>query len=80
MYQYYITEVRKLQNGEFEHYNYWQYDEDDQKARLKGESKYHEILSQAAVSEYPEHGCILFTSTCYPIMNHYYTHIEEAAE
>lgn len=74
MYQYYITEVIQLQNGEFEHHNYWQYDEDDQKARLKGESKYHEILSQAAVSTYKTHGCILFSSTCYPIMNQYYTH------
>jgi len=78
MYQYYVTEVRKTTGGEFEHQNYWLYDEVDQTARLKGEAKYHEVLAAAAVSTYAEHGAILFTSTCYPIMNHCYVHgVEE---
>ena len=78
MQQYYITEVRKTTSGEFEHENFWVYDEDEQTARLKGESKFHEIMSRAAVSTYAEHGAILFTSTCYPIMHGYYVHgVEE---
>lgn len=81
MHQYYITEVRKTTSGEFEHENFWVYDEDEQTARLKGESKFHEIMSRAAVSTYAEHGAILFTSTCYPILNGYYVHgAEEPVE
>lgn len=74
MYQYYITEVRKTTGGEFEHDNYWVYDENEQTARLKGEGKFHEVLSRAATSTYAEHGAILFTSTCYPIKHECYTH------
>lgn len=77
MYQYYVTEVRKTTNGEYEHDNFWLYDEDEQTARLKGEAKYHEVLSRAAVSTYATHGAILFSSTCYPIKNDHYSHIEE---
>ena len=40
MFQYYITEVRKTKTGEFEHDNFWVYDEDEQTARLKGEGKF----------------------------------------
>lgn len=74
MYQYYVTEVRKTFSGEYEHDNYWAYDEDQDKARLKGEAKFHEVLSRAAVSPYAEHGAILFTSRCYPIKNECYEH------
>jgi hypothetical protein len=74
MYQYYITEIRKTSTGEFEHENFWVYDEDEQTARLKGEGKFHEVLSRAATSTFAEHGAILFTSTCYPIKHECYTH------
>lgn len=80
MYQYYITEVRKTTDGEFEHENFWVWDEDEKDARLKGEAKYHEVLSRAATSEYAEHGAILFTSTCYPIRHECYTHTTEEIE
>lgn len=78
MFQYYITEVRKTTTGEYEHDNYWVYDEDEQTARLKGEGKFHEVLSRAATSIYAEHGAILFTSTCYPIKHECYVHGVEA--
>lgn len=78
MYQYYITEVRKTSAGEYEHENYWAFDEDEDKARMKGESKYHEVLSRAAVSDYVEHGAILFSSQCYPIKHDcYFRKVEE---
>ena len=82
MYQYYVTELRKLQNGEFEHYNHFAWDEDQDTARLKGEAKYHEVLAAAAVSEYLEHGAILMASDCTPILYQCYRHkkIEEPAE
>jgi len=74
MTQLYITEVRKTASGEFEHENYWVFDEDATKARLKAESKFHEVLAQAAVSTFAEHGAILFTSQCVPLMHQFYTH------
>ena len=75
MFQYDITEIRKTSVGEFEHDNYWVYDQDEQTARLKGEGKFHEVLSRAATSTYVEHGAILFTSQCYPIKHECYIHI-----
>ena len=49
MTQYYIVEI-KMVNGEFEHQVHWAYDADATTARLKAESKYHEVLAAAAVS------------------------------
>lgn len=80
VYQYYITEVIKTQAGEYEHYNYWVFDEDDEKARLKGESKYHEILASAAISTHKTHGCILFSSRCNPISHQFYEHSESVSQ
>lgn len=80
MSQYYITEVRKTSTGEYEHENFWVFDDDDETARLKGESKYHEVLSRAATSTYAEHSAILFTSTCFPIKHDCYTHGEVSNE
>lgn len=50
MYQYYVMEIQKYQNGEYGDQKHFVYDEDATKARLKGESKYYEVLSAAAVS------------------------------
>lgn len=80
MYQYYVTEVRKTVSGEFEHENYWAWDENEDTARLKGEAKFHEVLARAAVSAYAEHGAILFSSQCYPIKHECYEHKQEQTE
>ena len=72
MYQYYVVEILKNAQGEYGHLIHYAYDEDQDKARLKGESKYHEVLSSAAVSEMPEHGAILISSDCVPIENKCY--------
>ena len=53
MNQFYIIEIQKYVNGEFGHIVHFAYDEDPTKARLKAESKYHEVLAAAAVSELP---------------------------
>ena len=74
MYQFYIIEVKKDANGEFEHNVNWVWDANPDKARLKGEAKYHEILATAAVSEYAEHSAILFSSEGFPIMHQCYKH------
>ena len=76
LYQNYIVEIKKLRNGEFEHNVFWAWDENEEKARLKAESKYHEVLSVAAVSDTSEHSAILFTSKGYPLMHQSYRHEE----
>lgn len=86
MYQFYTAEITKDANGDYSHDIKWHWDEDATKAQLKGEAKYHEIMSRAAVSNYAEHGAILFSSEGFPIMHHCYKHeavvtpVEEVAE
>jgi len=79
MTQLYIVEIQKNANGEMAHNVFWAYDEDPDKARLKGESKYHEVLAAAAVSEVAEHAAILFTSEGFPLMHQCYKHTTQPA-
>ena len=74
MYQFYVVEVQQYENGEYGHIVHCANDEDMQKARNKGESKYHEVLAAAAVSDLPQHGAILFGSDCQPLMDKCYKH------
>lgn len=74
MYQNYVVEIRKNAAGEYEHDVFWAYDEDADQAMLKAESKYHEVLSRAAVSTYAEHSAILFTSEGFPKEHKCYKH------
>lgn len=76
-YQYYTVEVVKNANGEYEHSVLWHFADSDEAARLKGESKFYEIMSRAAVSEFAEHGAILFSSRCKRIMDKCYIHATE---
>lgn len=77
MYQFYTAEIIKTQSGDFEHDIKWHWDEDEYKAQLKGEAKFHEILSRAAVSDNAEHAAILFSSKGNRIMDKCYYHIIE---
>lgn len=74
MNQFYIIEIQKYVNGEFGHIVHFAYDEDATKARLKAESKYHQVLAAAAVSELPQHSATLLTSDGRAIMNQVYRH------
>ena len=74
MNQYYIVEIQKYQNGEYGHIIHFAYDSDSTKARLKAESKYHEVLAAAAVSELLSHAAILVDAEGCPIMNQCYYH------
>lgn len=74
MYQFYIVEIQQYANGEYGHLVHWAADEDADKARLKGESKYYEVLSAAAVSELPSHSAILFSTEGFPLMHQCYKH------
>lgn len=74
MYQFYIMEIQQYANGEFGDIKHFAYDEDADKARLKAESKFYEVLSAAAVSNLPSHSAIMFSSEGFPIMNKCYKH------
>ena len=77
MYQFQTAEIRKNQSGEFEHDINYFWDENETKAQLKGEAKFHEILSRAATSTYVEHAAILFSSRGNRIMDKCYRHAPE---
>lgn len=74
MTQFYIVEVQQYQNGEYGHIVHYAYDQDADVARLKAESKYHEVLAAAAVSNTLSHAAILFSTEGFPIMNQCYKH------
>ena len=82
MYQHYIVEIQQYANGEFGHIVHFAYDADADKARLKAESKYHEVLAAAAISALPSHAAILFTTEGFPLLHQCYKHAveEEQAE
>ena len=74
MAQYYVLEIQQYANGEFGHLVHYAYDADANKARLKGESKYHAVISAAALSELPSHAAILIASNGFPIEYKCYAH------
>ena len=80
MYQYYTVEITKTHAGELAHDVKWHWDEDQDKARLKAESKFHEIMSRAAVSEYAMHSAIMFSEEGMLAMNGCYLHEAEETQ
>lgn len=74
MTQFYIVEIKQLPDATYEHNVFWEYDADADKARLKAESKYHEVLAAAAVSNTMSHAAILFSTEGFPLMNQCYKH------
>ena len=75
MTQFYVVEIKRNQADELEHEVYWAWDDDPDVARLKGESKYHEVLAAAAVSDMKLHAAIMFSEEGYPVMNQCYKHV-----
>lgn len=78
--QFYIVEIKQYQNGEYEHNVFFAWDENAGLARLKGESKFHEILAEAAISEMKTHSAIMFGTDGTPVMYHCYRHETEEPE
>lgn len=74
MTQFYIVEIQQNANGEYAHLVQWAWDEDPDKAQLKAESKYYQVLSAAAVSNLQSHAVILFSAEGFPMMHKCYKH------
>lgn len=72
--QFYIVEIQQYANGEYGHIVHYAYDEDPDKAQLKAESKYHQVLAAAAVSELPTHSAIMFSTQGFPVLHQCYKH------
>lgn len=72
--QFYILEIQQYQNGEYGHIVHFAFDTDPEMARLKAESKYHEVLAAAAISALPSHAATLVASDGFPILHQCYTH------
>ncbi len=80
MTQFYIMEIQQYANGEFGHLVHFAYDADPDKARLKAEAKYHEVLAAAAISELPSHAATIIASDGFPVMHQCYKHAITATE
>lgn len=78
MTQYYIIEIQQYPNGEYGHIVHYAWDENPDKARLKAESKYHEVLAAAAISETKKHSAIILSDESFPILYGCYKHDVEA--
>ncbi len=74
MTQFYIVEIQQYANGEYGHLVHYAFDQDADVARLKAESKYHEVLAAAAISNTMSHAAILFSTEGFPLMNQCYKH------
>lgn len=77
MNQYYIIEIQQYDGGDYGHIVHYAHDDDPAKAKLKGESKFYEVLSSAAVSELPMHSAILIGADCVALMAKTYRHNKE---
>lgn len=80
MKQFYVVEIQQYQDGSYGHIVHFTYDENPQQAQLKAESKYHEVLAAAAVSNLPSHAAIMFTAEGFPMMNHCYKHAAQTLQ
>ena len=78
--QYYIVEIHKYEDGTFGQLVHVAYDEDPVKAKDKAESKYHEVLSAAAISSLPSHAAIMFNTNGVPMLFQHYEHYIEPVE
>ena len=78
--QFYIVEIQQYNNGEFGHLVHYVFDEDPNKARLKGESKYHEVLAAAAISDTLTHSAIMFGTDAFPALFQSYKHPQPELE
>ena len=74
MVQYYVLEIQQHAGGAFGHIVHWAYDASADRARMKAEAKYHEVLAAAAVSELPSHAASLLASDGTCLMHQCYRH------
>lgn len=72
MYQYYIIEIKKFSNGEYEHNVFWQYDDNERIAQRKAESKAFELLANAALSQTVVHSVTVLSDDGFTVFTRNY--------
>ncbi len=78
MNQYYILESQQYYPSmKYGHIVHFTYDADPEKVHIKAQSKYHEVLAIATISELPSYSVTLITSDGCALMNQCYKHIIE---
>lgn len=80
MYQFYILEIKKFSNGEYEHNVDWAFDEDQDLAQRKAESKAYDMLKAAALSETTTHSVTVMSDEGFSVLNKSYHNIKTHAE
>lgn len=80
MTQYYIVEIKQLTTGEYEHYVHYVWDADRERAFMKAQNKYHEILSTAALSNTKKHSAIIIDDSGARVESRSFKHEQEETE
>ena len=79
MYQFYIIEIKKYPNGEYEHNVDWAYDANPDLAQRKAESKAYKILESAALSETTTHSVTVMSDEGFTVLNKCYHNVHPEA-
>ena len=77
MIKFFVLEIQKLENG-YAHLVHAVEDDDPNKARMKGEAAYYQVLAAAALSNLPVHSAILVSPEGFPVLHQCYKHNVEA--
>lgn len=77
MYKFYVMEIQKSDDTHFAYLIHEASDEDFATAQMKAESKYHQVLAAAAISNLPAHSATLISSQGDCLMSKCYFHAQE---
>ena len=80
MYQFYIIEIRKNVNGEYEHNVRWAFDANLDLARRKAEAIAYELLMVAALSETITHSVTVLSDEGFVVFNKCYHNVQPTPE
>lgn len=67
--KYFVVEIQKLAENTYAHIVH------EAATRNEAESKYHQVLAAAAISNIPQHSAIMFSADGFPLMNESYEHV-----
>lgn len=79
MYQFYVIEIKKFPSGDYEHNVDWAFDEDQDLAQRKAESKAYKILESAALSETTTHSVTVMSDEGFSVLNKCYHNVKPEA-
>ena len=75
MFQFYIVEIKKSPSGEYEHNVDWAFDENQDLAQRKAESKAYGRLEDAALSETSTHSVTVLSEEGFKVLDKCYHNV-----